>query len=60
MEDKFIGTCMKGYEQQLLLHIPKSIVQDLKLERRDKVEITIRKIGIKNTRTIPPLPWRRT
>ena len=53
----FIATCMKGYHDQLLLHIPGDVTRYLELEKREKVEITIKKTGMMNTRKIPPNPF---
>lgn len=58
-ETKFIATCMKGFQDQILIHVPKDIVTYLNLERRDKVEITVKKTGMKNTRKIPEHPFGR-
>jgi len=45
----FIATAFKG-SNGLLLNIPKDVVAYLEIERGDKVEITIRKTGLKSTR----------
>ena len=46
----FIATAFGGSNGQTLLNIPKDVVGYLKIDRGDKVEITIRKTGLKSLR----------
>ncbi len=46
----FIATAFGGSNGQTLMNIPKDVVGYLRIERGDKVEITIRKTGMKSTR----------
>ena len=46
----FIATAFGGSNGQTLLNIPKDVVGYLRIERGDKVEITIRKTGLKSLR----------
>jgi antitoxin component of MazEF toxin-antitoxin module len=53
-ETTFIATAFGGSSGQTLLNIPKDVVSYLGIERGDKVEIQIRKTGLKSKRKLKP------
>jgi hypothetical protein len=51
----FIATAFGGSNGQTLVNVPKDVVNYLSIDRGDKVEIVIKKTGLRSTRKMKPV-----
>jgi hypothetical protein len=58
-ETTFIATAMRGYQGQLLIHVPKDTIRYLDLKPREKVLIKLSKTGMVSTRKLPDKPFQK-